>query len=46
MVVDEAPAMDARLIRRTSEEAWTTESLFETVIDPLINAPRAPEFRF
>ncbi len=46
VVVDEAPAMDARLIRRTSEEAWTTESLFETVIDPLINAPRAPEFRF
>jgi protein-L-isoaspartate(D-aspartate) O-methyltransferase len=46
VVVGEAPAMDARLIRRTSEEAWTTESLFETVIDPLINAPRAPEFRF
>jgi len=46
IVVGEAPAMDARLIRRISEEAWTTESLFETVIDPLTNAPRPPEFRF
>jgi len=46
VVVGEAPVMEARLIRRTSEEAWTTESLFETVIDPLINAPRPPEFRF
>ncbi len=46
VVVGEGPAMDARLVRRTSEEAWTTTSLFETVIDPLINAPRPPEFRF
>jgi protein-L-isoaspartate(D-aspartate) O-methyltransferase len=46
VVVGEGPAMDARLIRRTSEEAWTTQSLFETVVDPLINAPRPPEFRF
>ena len=46
VVVGAAPAMEARLIRRTSEEAWTTESLFETVIDPLINAPRPPEFKF
>ena len=46
LVVGEAPAMEARLIRRTSEEAWTTESLFETVVDPLINAPKPPEFRF
>jgi protein-L-isoaspartate(D-aspartate) O-methyltransferase len=44
--VGAAPAMDARLIRRTSEEAWTSESLFETVVDPLMNAPRPPEFRF
>lgn len=46
VVVGSAPVMEARLIRRTSEEAWTTESLFETVIDPLINAPRPPEFTF
>lgn len=46
VVVGEGPVMDARLVRRTSEDAWTTTSLFETVIDPLINAPRPPEFRF
>ncbi len=46
VVVGEGPAMDARLVRRTSEDTWTTTSLFETVIDPLINAPRPPEFSF
>ena len=46
VVVGAGPAMDARLVRRTSEDAWTSTSLFETVIDPLINAPRPPEFSF
>jgi protein-L-isoaspartate(D-aspartate) O-methyltransferase len=46
IVVGEAPVMDARLIRRTGETAWATESLFETVIDPLVNAPRPAEFSF
>jgi protein-L-isoaspartate(D-aspartate) O-methyltransferase len=46
VVVGEAPVMEARLVRRTSEDGWTTTSLFETVIDPLINAPRPPEFKF
>jgi protein-L-isoaspartate(D-aspartate) O-methyltransferase len=46
VVVGEAPVMDARVIRRTSEDVWTTTSLFETVIDPVINAPRPPEFSF
>jgi len=46
VVVGEAPVMEARLIRRVSENAWTTESLFETVIDPLIDAKRPVEFIF
>lgn len=46
VVVGEAPVMDARLVRRISESAWATESLFETVIDPLVNAPRPPRFSF
>ena len=46
MIVGEAPVMTARLIRRTAEDAWTTESLFETVVDPLINARRPQEFTF
>lgn len=46
VVVGEAPVMEARLIRRVSEDAWTTESLFETVIDPLVDAIRPVEFTF
>jgi protein-L-isoaspartate(D-aspartate) O-methyltransferase len=46
VVVGEAPVMEARLVRRTGENSWSSESLFETVIDPLVNARRLPEFRF
>lgn len=46
VVVGEPPVMDARLVRRTSEDSVTSRSLFETVIDPLVNAVRPPEFRF
>lgn len=31
------PTMEALLLTRVSESEWTTESLFETRIDPLIN---------
>ena len=46
VVVGEPPVMDARLVRRVSADAVTTLSLFETVIDPLVNAVRPPEFTF
>jgi len=46
IIVGEAPVMTARLVRRTAEDAWTSESLFETVVDPLINARRPQEFTF
>jgi len=46
VVVGEAPVMDARLVRRTAEDAWSVQSLFETVIDPLVNAVRPPGFTF
>jgi protein-L-isoaspartate(D-aspartate) O-methyltransferase len=46
VVVGEPPVMDARLVRRTGEESFATQSLFETVIDPLVNAARPPEFTF
>jgi protein-L-isoaspartate(D-aspartate) O-methyltransferase len=46
VVVGEAPVMEARLIRRISETAWATDSLFETVIDPLVNALRPARFSF
>ncbi|HEX3844248.1 MAG TPA: protein-L-isoaspartate O-methyltransferase [Steroidobacteraceae bacterium] len=46
VVVGEPPVMEARLIRRISEDAWGMESLFETVIDPLVHATRPPGFVF
>jgi protein-L-isoaspartate(D-aspartate) O-methyltransferase len=45
-VVGEAPVMDAILVRRVDENEWIRESLFETVIEPLINAPAARSFVF
>ena len=46
VVVGAAPVMDARLVTRTTEDSVTTRSLFETVIDPLVNAARPAEFTF
>lgn len=46
VVVGEPPVMDALLIRRVSETAFTTQSLFETVIDPLVNASHRAAFTF
>ena len=46
VVVGDAPVMEARLVRRVSEDGWVTESLFETVVDPLVNARRPPGFAF
>jgi protein-L-isoaspartate(D-aspartate) O-methyltransferase len=46
VVVGEAPVMDARLVRRMAQDAFATQSLFETVIDTLVNAVRPPEFTF
>lgn len=46
VVSGQAPVMDARLIRRIGETAWAAESLFETVIDPLVNAPQPTRFHF
>lgn len=46
VIVGDAPVMEARLVRRVSEDSWTTESLFETVVAPLQNARRPPGFAF
>ena len=45
-VLGSAPVMEAVLIRRVDTSEWIRESLFETVIDPLINATQAPRFVF
>jgi protein-L-isoaspartate(D-aspartate) O-methyltransferase len=46
VVVGEAPVMDARLVSRSGEDSFATQSLFETVIDPLVNAVRPAPFAF
>ncbi|HEX3948298.1 MAG TPA: protein-L-isoaspartate O-methyltransferase [Steroidobacteraceae bacterium] len=45
-IVGEAPVMDAILVRRVDNGEWIRESLFETVIEPLINATAAQRFVF
>lgn len=46
MVVGQAPSMGALLITRLGPAEWTRESLFETDIPSLINAPAAQAFVF
>jgi protein-L-isoaspartate(D-aspartate) O-methyltransferase len=45
-IVGTAPVMDAILVRRVDESEWIRESLFETVIEPLIGAVAAQKFVF
>jgi protein-L-isoaspartate(D-aspartate) O-methyltransferase len=45
-IVGVPPVMDAILVRRVDANEWIRESLFETVIEPLINATAAQKFVF
>jgi len=45
-IVGAAPVMDAILVRRVGTNEWIRESLFETVVEPLINAVAAQRFVF
>ena len=46
VVVGAGPAMDARLVTRTGDNDWQSESLFETVLAPLVNGSKPPQFLF
>ena len=46
VIIGDAPAMEARLVRKTGENDWKSESLFETELAPLINGASAAEFCF
>jgi protein-L-isoaspartate(D-aspartate) O-methyltransferase len=46
MVVGKLPIMEALVIRRVGIDEWTRESLFETVLAPLVHAPRREVFMF
>lgn len=45
-VAGKKPVMEALLITRTADDDWTRESLFETVIPPLVNAWEPQRFEF
>jgi protein-L-isoaspartate(D-aspartate) O-methyltransferase len=45
-VVGVAPVMEAVLVRRSGENEWSRESLFETDLPMLINAPAPARFEF
>jgi len=46
VITGQLPIMEARLITRVNANNWTAESLFETCIPPLINAPAPKAFSF
>ena len=46
VIVGDSPVMDARIVTRIGENDWTTRSLFETDVRPLLNATRPSTFSF
>jgi protein-L-isoaspartate(D-aspartate) O-methyltransferase len=46
VIVGDPPVQEARLLRRMGDTEWERTVLFETCIDPLINARRAESFTF
>jgi len=46
VIVGDAPVMEARIVRRTGENDWRSESLFETEVAPLVNGAAPPQFSF
>lgn len=45
-IVGEEPTMEAQLVKRTDENAFSTVNLFETVVVPLVNAQQREKFVF
>lgn len=46
VIVGQPPVMEALLVTRVDEQEWIQESLFETSLPALVNAPRPEAFRF
>jgi len=46
MVVGEAPAMEAILLTRVGENEFSSESLFETDLKPLVGGEAISRFKF
>lgn len=46
VVVGTTPVMEAWKVTRLGEREWQREGLFETILEPLTNAPHASQFVF
>ena len=46
VIVGGAPVMEAWKVTRLGEREWQREGLFETVVEPLVNAPQPSRFVF
>ena len=46
VITGQSPAMEALLITRVKDQIWTSESLFETDLPPLIGAEAPSTFKF
>lgn len=46
IITGDAPAMEARVVERTDENDWVSESLFETCVKPLVHGAPPPQFSF
>lgn len=46
VVVGAGPAMEARLVTKTGDNEWQSDSLFETSLAPLVNGKQPPQFSF
>jgi hypothetical protein len=46
VVVGKSPVMEAQLVTTSADKTWHAETLFETRLGSLLNAPVDPPFRF
>lgn len=46
VIVGNAPTMEARVVERTGESDWHSETIFETQVRPLVHGASPPQFSF
>jgi protein-L-isoaspartate(D-aspartate) O-methyltransferase len=46
VIVGNAPTMEARVVERTGESDWHSETVFETQVRPLVHGALPPQFSF
>ncbi len=46
VVIGNAPTMEARVIEKTGDSDWQSETIFETTLKALVNASLPPKFAF